>query len=88
MERALQLRPRSPEARFQIAALYATTGKRDEARKEFEQLEREWPNFLEVHVQLAALYARMNLKEEGQREREAVLRLNEKRQANSADVKP
>lgn len=78
LERALRLRPASPQARFQIAALNAATGKLGEARKEFEQLARQWPDFLEVHVQLASIYARLNLKEESLRERKIVLELNEK----------
>ena len=56
------------------------------ARREFEQLERTWPDFLEVHVQLAALYSRMNLPEESQRERKIVLKLNE--QARESKPRP
>jgi len=85
-ESALRLRPASPEARFQIAALHAALGKFSDARKEFEQLERDYPDFLEVHVQLAALYARMNLPKESQHEREIVVKLNEK--ARETELKP
>jgi Flp pilus assembly protein TadD len=85
-ESALRLRPTSPEARFQIAALHAALSKFNDARKEFEQLERDYPDFLEVHVQLAALYARMNLPKESQHEREIVLQLNEK--ARESELKP
>jgi tetratricopeptide (TPR) repeat protein len=88
LERALQLRPASPEAQFQIAALHAANGRLDAARKEFEQIEKSWPDFLEVRVQLAALYSRMKLTEESQREREIVLKLNEKARQKSADAKP
>jgi tetratricopeptide (TPR) repeat protein len=82
LEHALRLRPRSPEARFQVGALNMAQGKLEQARKEFEQIEREWPDFLEVHVQLASVYSRMNLKQESQRERDIVLRFNEKAREN------
>ena len=85
-ERALLLRPASPEARFQVAALHASLGKLEDARKEFEQLENDYPEFLEVHVQMAALYARMSLLKDSQREREIVLKLNEK--ARETELKP
>lgn len=85
-ENALRLRPASPEARFQIAALHAALGKFNDARKEFEQLEHDYPDFLEVHVQLAALYGRMNLPKESQHEREIVVQLNEK--ARESELKP
>lgn len=85
-ESALRLRPASPEAYFQVAALHAALGKFEDARKEFEKLERDYPDFLEVHVQLAAIYARMNLPKESQHEREMVLKLNEK--ARETELKP
>lgn len=76
--KALRLRPTSPEAGFQIGALHAATGKLEEARNEFERLERAWPDFLEVHVQLASVYSRLKRKEESQREQKIVIELNEK----------
>jgi len=53
-------------------------GHLDDARKDLEQVARQWPDFQEVHVQLASLYARMNRKEDSMHEREIVLKLNEK----------
>jgi tetratricopeptide (TPR) repeat protein len=88
IKRALQLRPASPEARFQAGALAAVTGKLDEARKELEELEKKWPDFLEVHVQLAAIYARLNLQRESQHERQVVLQLNEKARDKKAPTAP
>jgi tetratricopeptide (TPR) repeat protein len=82
--KALRLRPASPEAGFQIGALDAATGKLEEARNEFEELERAWPDFLEVHVQLASIYSRLKLREQSQREQKMVLELNDK----SRDKKP
>ena len=86
LDHALHLRPTSPEAQFQVAAVHAATGKLDEARREFEQLERDWPDFLEVHVQLAALYSKLNLKQDSLREKNIVLQLNEK--ARNTDLLP
>jgi tetratricopeptide (TPR) repeat protein len=88
LDKALRLRPASPEASFQIGALDAAAGKLDEARKEFEQLERAWPDFLEVHVQLANVYSRLKLQEESQRERDIVFKLNEKARAKKPEPKP
>ena len=86
LDLALRLRPTSPEAQFQIAAIHVATGKLDEARREFEQLEHDWPDFLEVHVQLAALYAKLHLKQESLREKNRVLELNEK--SRTTDLRP
>lgn len=85
-DRALLLRPASPEARFQVASLHAALDKLEDARKEFEQLERDYPDFLEVHIQLAALYARMSLPKDSLRERELVQKLND--QARETELKP
>lgn len=85
-EHALRLRPASPEARFQIAALHAALDKLQDSEKEFEQLEHDYPDFLEVHVQLAALYARMNRPKDSQREREIVQKLNDK--ARDTELRP
>ncbi len=81
LERALRLRPASIPARYQVGSLNAALGKLELARKDLEQVERDSPDFQEVHVQLAALYARMGLASESQREREIVLKLNEKARA-------
>jgi tetratricopeptide (TPR) repeat protein len=88
LQRALQLRPASTEAQFQIAALHAGDGRLDAARKEFEQIERIDPDFLEVHVQLAALYSRMKLTEESRREQAIVLKLNERARGTTPHSQP
>ncbi len=62
------------------------TGKLEEARREFEQLEGDCPDFLEVHVQLATLYSKLNLKPESQRERNIVLQLNE--ESRQTELRP
>ena len=81
LERALELRPASIPARYQVGALNLALGNLDLARKDLERVERDSPEFQEVHVQLAALYARLHLTADSQRERELVLKLNEKARA-------
>jgi tetratricopeptide (TPR) repeat protein len=88
LDRATRLRPGSPEARYQIGALDSAVGHLEKARKELEELEREWPDFLEVHVQLATLYSRLNLKEDSDRERNIVLQLNEKARKSGPRQQP
>jgi hypothetical protein len=85
-DRAPLLRPASPEARFQVASLHAALDKLQDARKEFEQLARDYPDFLEVHIQLAALYARMSLPKDSLRKRAIVQKLND--QARETELKP
>ena len=78
LQRALQLRPASVPARYQVGALNLALGHLDKARENLERVERDSPDFQEVHVQLAVVYARLNLTADSQREREIVLKLNEK----------
>jgi tetratricopeptide (TPR) repeat protein len=87
LEKALRQRPAAPEVRFQIATAHAALGKLDEARREFQQIEKEFPDFFEVHVQLAALYTKLGLKRESERERAIVLKLNEKTRETKLDPK-
>jgi len=88
LRRALQLRPASIEARFQVGMLEMGEGHLDDARRKFEQIERESPEFQEVHAQLAVVYARLNLPKDSKRERDIVLQLNEKARARKkADEK-
>jgi len=88
LERALRLRPASPQVRFQIAALDAAEARLEKARGEFEELAQEWPDFLEVHVQLAALYARMNLKPQSMHEQNIVRELSTKERSPNTPVEP
>jgi tetratricopeptide (TPR) repeat protein len=76
-------RPRKPRGwsrppELKIGSLDASLGKLEEARKILEALEKEWPDFLEVHVRLATVYLRTGLKEKSQQERDIVLQLNQK----------
>jgi tetratricopeptide (TPR) repeat protein len=78
LQKALVLRPASIEARYQMGMLDLGQGKLEEARGIFEHIERESPNFQEVHAQLAVVYARLKRPEDSKRERDIVLQLNEK----------
>ena len=71
-----------------MGALDAALGRLEEARKELEQVAREWPEFQEVHVQLAVLYSRLGRPEDSRREREIVIKLNEKARNGNARPKP
>ena len=81
IRKAVQLRPTSIEARFQQGMLELGEGHLAEARKIFEAIQRESPDFQEVHAQLAVVYARLKRPEDSKREREIVLQLNEKARA-------
>lgn len=81
LERALQLRPGSVSALYQVGATNLAFGKLELARKNLEQVERESPDFPEVHAQLASLYARLGLAADSKRERDIILKLNEKSRA-------
>ncbi len=74
IERALQVRPADPGARYQRASIHSMQGKIAGAQKEFEQLVRDYPDFAEAHAALATVYYRLKRKEDGDRERAAALR--------------
>ena len=78
LQHALTLRPDSAPAQFQIHALDAATGHLEEARSGFEQLVKQWPDFVEAHLQLASVYARLHQTELSARERKIVVELNER----------
>ncbi len=88
LDRALTLRPDSAAARFQVGALEVATGHLEEAKQKLEPLEKEWPDFVEVHLQLASLYARMNRPADSARERQIVLALNAKARSEGPQPEP
>jgi tetratricopeptide (TPR) repeat protein len=83
-QRALEIRPGAPDARYQIGSLYVSAGKVSEAQRILEELTRESPDFVEAHVSLATVYYRQKRKEDGDRERAIVDRLNATLQSRSA----
>ena len=88
LARALRVRPGDIGVRFQQGAIWLAQGKVEEARKMFEAIVKESPEFTEAHVTLAAIYYRLKRKEDGDRERAAVSRLNQAAQSNPSAEKP
>ncbi len=89
LTRALQLRPSSSLARFEMARLERAEGKLDAAVKDMEEVVRADPDWLQPHVELAALYYRVKRPEDGARERAIVERLGEQqRQRELRNVTP
>jgi Flp pilus assembly protein TadD len=66
------------ESRFQIGLLNVARGRLEDALSDLEQVERQSPDFKEVHVQLAALYARLHRIDDSERERALVVQLDDK----------
>jgi tetratricopeptide (TPR) repeat protein len=66
---ALQLHPKDPLTRFQMAKLEEQTGKYPEAAAILEELTKTDPNWLDAHWLLAAVYSELNRPEDGKRER-------------------
>jgi hypothetical protein len=52
----------------------------EQARKEFEQLVKDEPNFAEAHAALASAYYRLKRKEDGDRARAAAARVQQENQ--------
>jgi tetratricopeptide (TPR) repeat protein len=78
LEKAHKLRPSSPEVGFQMGLLNKARGRLDDALADWQQVERQSPDFLQVHVQLAKLYAQLHRASDSERERALVLEQNEK----------
>ncbi len=80
LDRALGVRPRADEVRFQIALVYLTQDRVTEARTLLEDIVRTSPSFTEAHASLATLYYRLRRKEDGDRHRAIVEKLRAERQ--------
>jgi tetratricopeptide (TPR) repeat protein len=80
INRALQVRPRDPGALLQRASLYTMQGRAEDARKELEQLLRDYPDFAEAHAALATVYYKLNRKADGDNERAAAQRVTDEAQ--------
>jgi len=81
LERALQVRPGDPAARYQITIGQIGMGNLEAARKSLEALIKDSPDFLDAHVSLARLYYRLHMKQEGDHERGIVAKLTAEVQA-------
>jgi len=71
-KRALELRPSSPLARYELARVQRSRGDIQDAVRNFEQVIAQEPDWLRPHIELAALYYKLNRPEDGQRERAIV----------------
>lgn len=71
IDRALQVRPADPGARYQRASIRLLQGHAAEAATDLEKLTAEYPNFAEAHAALATAYYRLKRKEDGDRARAA-----------------
>ncbi|HFB98388.1 MAG TPA: tetratricopeptide repeat protein, partial [Bryobacterales bacterium] len=81
IRRALQIRPASVTARYQMASINLALGNLEEARRGLESVVRDAPGFIEAHAQLASVYYRLGRKEDGKRQRDLILKLTaEKRE--------
>ncbi len=76
LERALQLRPDSNLARYEMARLERTEGNIEAAVRDFEQVVKADPKWAQPHIELSALYFRLNRPEDGERERAEFDRLS------------
>jgi Tfp pilus assembly protein PilF len=71
LELALQLQPRDPLTRLEIARLADDTGKYAEAAAILEDLVKANPDWLDAHWVLARVYSEMQRPEDSKRERGA-----------------
>jgi len=69
LELALELNPKSPLARMEMAKLDVATGRYTEAAAALEELVKAEPNWLDAHWELATAYFELDRPEEGKRER-------------------
>lgn len=74
-KRALELRPTSPLARYQVARVERSRGDIQSAVSNFEKVIAAEPEWLRPHIELAALYYRLNRPEDGMKERAIVDKL-------------
>ena len=81
LEKALQLGPSSPLARYEMAMWKSASGDYQGAANDLAQLENDEPDWLDPHVELASLYYKLHRPQDGARERQIVQRLTEKQQS-------
>lgn len=80
LELALELQPKSPMARLEMAKLNGMTGKYAEAAATLEELEKADPNWIDPHIELAPIYYKLHRPDDGQKERDIVQQLEAKQQ--------
>lgn len=82
LEKAVELRPKDPMARYESALLKSATGQYQAAALDLEQLVKDDPQWLEPHVELASLYYKLHRPQDGAKEREIVDRITAEQQAH------
>ena len=80
LDRALQIEPASPTARYEVAMWKSTSGDYAAAARDLEALEKAHPDWLQPHVELAVVYYRLNRPADGMRERDIVARIRANQQ--------
>lgn len=85
-ERALRVRPGSPEARYQIGLAYLMTDRATEALAMIEGVVKDVPDFLEGHATLTRLYYRLGRRAEAERHRAIADELRARREAEGLAV--
>ena len=85
-ERALRVRPGSPDARYQIGLVYLMTDRAAEALAMIEGVMKDVPDFLEGHATLTRLYYRLGRREEAERHRVIADELRAQREAEGLAV--
>jgi tetratricopeptide (TPR) repeat protein len=73
--RAVELKPSSPLARYELARVERSRGSIEAAVRDFETVIAAEPDWLRPHIELAALYYRLHRPQDGQRERAIVDKL-------------
>ena len=81
LDKALQLQPSSPMARYEMAMLKSASQNYESAAQDLEVLVKDNPKWLEPHVELASLYYRLHRPADGAKERQIVDQLTAEQQA-------
>jgi tetratricopeptide (TPR) repeat protein len=81
LDKALELKPDSSLARYELAMWKSTSGQYEAAAQDLEQIVKEKPDWLEPHVELATVYYRLHRPADGAKEREIVARLTAQQQS-------
>jgi tetratricopeptide (TPR) repeat protein len=76
LSHALEVRPGSPRAEYQVALAEIGMGNLKQARNKLEALVKDAPTFVEAHISLATVCYRLHNKQEGDRETAIVAKLN------------
>jgi len=81
LDRAVQLNPASPTARYEMALWNNTSGKYEEAAKDLEEVVKANPDWLQPHIELANVYYRLHRPADGAKERAIVAKFNAAQQS-------